>query len=43
MTLVETLNLISYTMDTLIDFVINDEVLSKDFEKYLEINNFIDS
>ncbi len=40
MTLVETLNLISSTMDTLIDFVINDEALSKDFEKYLEINNF---
>lgn len=40
MALPETLSLISKTMDTLIDFVINDETLSKDFEKYLEINNF---
>lgn len=40
MAVVETLGLISSTMDALIDFVINDEVLSKDFEKYLEINNF---
>jgi len=40
MALVETLNLISSTMDTLIDFIVNDEVLSKDFEKYLEVNKF---
>ncbi len=40
MAVVETLNLISKTMDTLIDFVINDTDLNKDFEKYLEINNF---
>ena len=31
MAVVETLGLISSTMDALIDFVINDEVLSKDF------------
>ncbi len=40
MALIETLNLISSTMDMLIDFVADDEYLSKDFEKYLEINNF---
>ena len=40
MALPETLGLISKTMDTLIDFVVNDEKLSKDFEKYLEVNNF---
>ena len=32
---VETLNLISKTMDELIDFTVNDETLSKDFEEYL--------
>ncbi len=40
MALPETLSLISKTMDILIDFVVNNTHLSKDFEKYLEVNNF---
>ncbi len=33
--LIETLSLISKTMDDLIDFTVNDEALSKDFEAFL--------
>lgn len=36
---VETLNLISKTMDELIDFTISDKTLSKDFEEYLITND----
>ena len=38
MAVIETLNLISKTMDDLIDFAVNDEYLSKEFEKFIEIN-----
>ena len=34
MAVIETLNLISKTMDDLIDFAVNDEYLSKEFEKF---------
>ena len=37
--LVDNLTLISETMEKVLDFVANDEVLSKDFEEYLQINN----
>ena len=37
--IVDSLNLISKTMESILDFVANDEVLSKDFQQYLEINN----
>lgn len=37
--LVDNLTLISETMENILDFVAKDDVLSKDFEKYLEINN----
>ncbi len=36
---VESLNLISKTIDNILDFIANDEELSKDFSQYLEINN----
>ncbi len=36
---VENINLISKTMESILDFVANDEALSQDFSKYLEINN----
>ena len=36
---VDSLNLISSTMENILDFVANDEVLSNDFQQYLEINN----
>lgn len=39
MALVETLNSISNTMDALIDFTVNDEFLSKDFENFLIAND----
>ena len=35
---VESLNLISKTMEEILDFVANDETLSEDFKQYLEIN-----
>ncbi len=38
MAVVETLNLISKTMDNLIDFAVSDEYLSKEFEKFIEKN-----
>lgn len=37
--IVESLNLISKTMEDILNFVANDEVLSNDFQQYLEINN----
>ncbi|MBQ8211692.1 MAG: SEC-C domain-containing protein, partial [Treponema sp.] len=37
--IVESLNLISKTMENILDFVAKDEVLSSDFQQYLEINN----
>ena len=36
---VENLNLISKTMESILDFVANDETLSEDFKEYLVINN----
>ncbi len=36
---VDSLNLISKTMENILDFVAQDEVLSNDFREYLEINN----
>ena len=36
---VDSLNLISSTMENILDFIANDETLSDDFQKYLEINN----
>jgi len=36
---VDSLNLISKTMESILDFVANDETLSADFRQYLEINN----
>ncbi len=36
---VDSLNLISSTMENILDFVANDEVLSNDFQQYLAINN----
>ena len=36
---VDSLNLISKTMESILDFVAQDEVLSADFQQYLEINN----
>ena len=37
--IVDSLNLISKTMENILDFVAQDEVLSNDFQQYLEINN----
>lgn len=37
--LVDNLTLVSETMEKVLDFVANDETLSKDFEEYLQINN----
>ncbi|MBR2068776.1 MAG: SEC-C domain-containing protein [Candidatus Gastranaerophilales bacterium] len=36
---VDSLNLISSTMENILDFVANDETLSNDFQQYLEANN----
>ena len=36
---VDSLNLISKTMENILDFVAQDETLSADFQQYLEINN----
>ena len=36
---VDSLNLISSTMENILDFVANDKALSEDFQEYLEINN----
>lgn len=36
---VDSLNLISQTMENILDFVAKDEALSDDFRQYLEINN----
>ena len=36
---VDSLNLISKTMESILDFVAKDETLSDDFRQYLEINN----
>lgn len=36
---VDSLNLISSTMDNILNFIAVDEVLSEDFKKYLETNN----
>ena len=36
---VDSLNLISKTMENILDFVAKDETLSNDFRQYLEINN----
>lgn len=36
---VDSLNLISKTMESILDFVAQDEALSNDFQQYLEINN----
>ncbi len=36
---VDSLNLISKTMENILDFVAQDEVLSNDFREYLELNN----
>ena len=35
---VDTLNIISKTMENILDFVANDKVLADDFQQYLEIN-----
>ena len=35
---IETTSLISETMDSLIDFIVADEFLGKQFEKFLEKN-----
>jgi len=37
--IVESLNLISETMENILNFIAKDEALSQDFQKYLEINN----
>ena len=37
--IVDSLNLISKTMEDILDFVAKDEVLSNDFQQYLQINN----
>ena len=37
--IVETLELISKTIDAILDFLASDTALSEDFQKYLEINN----
>ena len=36
---IDSLNLISKTMENILDFVAHDEVLADDFRQYLEINN----
>jgi len=36
---VDSLNLISKTMESILDFVAHDEALSADFQQYLELNN----
>jgi AraC-like DNA-binding protein len=36
---VDSLNLISETMEDILNFVASDEMLSNDFQQYLEINN----
>lgn len=36
---VDSLNMISKTMESILDFVAKDEVLAGDFQQYLEINN----
>ena len=36
---VDSLNIISSTMENILDFVAQDETLSKDFQQYLEVNN----
>ena len=36
---VDSLNLISETMEDILNFVASDETLSNDFQQYLEINN----
>lgn len=36
---VDSLNLISQTMENILDFVAKDEALSEDFRQYLELNN----
>ena len=36
---VDSLNLISKTMENILDFVAQDETLSDDFREYLELNN----
>lgn len=35
---IDTLNIISKTMESILDFVANDKVLADDFQQYLEIN-----
>ncbi len=37
-TVIDSLNIISKTMDSLMEFLAKDEILSKDFEQYLERN-----
>ena len=37
--IVDMLTEISKTIENILDFIANDEILSKDFEQYLEINN----
>ena len=36
---VDSLNLISETMEDILNFVASDETLSADFQQYLELNN----
>ena len=36
---VDSLSLISKTMESILDFVAQDEALSNDFQQYLELNN----
>ena len=36
---IDNLNYISKTMESILDFVAQDETLSADFQQYLEINN----
>ena len=38
MSVVDSLNIISKTIENILDFVANDKVLSEDFQQYLEIN-----
>ncbi len=38
-TIIDSLNLISKTIDNILDFIAADDCLSKDFEEYLNINN----
>lgn len=38
-TVVENLNIISKTMENILDFVASDKELSEDFQEYLELNN----